>query len=410
MKAQTRTAVRTLRKKNNAHSTVVGGSTASLVLKCNGSIVEAQYAPVEEWKPWSARGTALHTIMEEALRDDLSSHQIYDGFVGVELEQITITRDMIAAKVLPALEFFDATVPPDAAVHLETKVDYPGYKWENDALPRIEGAFGTGDVFFSCNETNRHGGIDWKFGDGHIVEANDNDQGKFYLCGAIAGEWLPVVEEYEFWIFQPSSQLTPDQFAKKAIYTLGELVDFAHNLADAVTAKPTYETGEHCKWCKGKLTCAPYNELITTAVKTDVGKLSTQDLAKMLDMVSGMRAFCMEVEAAARRNAHDGLTIPGWTLMDAKGDRVFKDEQAALGALSRLGLGRKETVSPNAITAPQALALLRKIGTPEKEVLRFEKRHIERPDKGKRLVKAAPGADTRGAMERLGVAMKARGL
>lgn len=410
MKAQTRAAVRTLRKKNNAHSTVVGGSTASLVLKCSGSIIETQYAPVEEWKSWSARGSALHTIVEEALRDDLSPHQIYDGFVGVEMEQIAITAELIASKILPALDFFDSTVPQNADVHVEIKVDFPGYKWENDALPNINGAFGTGDVFFSCDETNRHGGIDWKFGDGHIVEAKDNDQGKFYLCGAIAGGWLPIVEEYEFWIFQPSPMLATDQVAKKAIYTLGELVDFAWDLHDAVTGAPTYETGEHCKWCKGKLTCAPYNELITTAVKTDVGKLSTQDLAKMLEMVPGILAFCGEVKTAALRNAHDGLTIPGWTLVDAEGDRVFKDEQAALGALSRLGLGRKETVSPKAISAPQALALLRKMSTPEKEVLRFEKRHIERPDNGKRLVKAAPGADTRGAMERLGAAMKARGL
>lgn len=395
-------------KAANAHSSLVGGSTASLRRKCNKSIDEERNAPAEGWNQYAAAGTALHEVVAEAINKNLPNADVVRDFDGVVIEGVQLDKGLLQRKAVAALDFFDQTVPSDAVFHIEKKMAFKANSTAQRFIPDINGAFGTGDVLFYT--ADRAGGIDWKFGDNQPVSAVDNDQARFYLCCAILEGLLPVRERYEFHIFQPAAKVTPDEYASEGVYTLEDLIMFAEDLLDAVTARRTHTTGEHCKWCKGRLSCGPYKDMLTTAVQTDIAGLDVHELARWKGMREGVNSFFDMVDAACLRNAQAGLEIPGYELGPSLGDRAWKEEQAAFGALGRMGLAADVRQVKKVISPTQALLQLKAIGTPDKEIEKFERRHVHRPDNGERLKKVAAGQVSKGAINRLGAALKARGI
>lgn len=395
-----------------AHSAVVGGSTAEVTLLCNASRIEREKAP-RETNAYADRGTALHHVVEQAITADLTDDEVLKQFTGVAIKlpgmihTIDLTAELLTAKVLPALGYLDTVVPRTADLKVELKIGMRGT--EGSDFAHVEGAFGIGDVLFEDRDNGRAGGIDWKFGDGIMVSAENNDQARFYLTAAIMSGWLPIQEEYEFHIFQPAESRDPADYGSMAVYRLDDLVRFSRDLADAINGPIVYNPGGHCARCKGKLTCKAYQAMITTAVETDVAGLSGQELAKMLKLVPSLAAFATEVKAAALRNAQLGVEIPGFALEPALGNSAWRDEDAAWKALGRMGLAADERTVAKTISPTQAVVELKKLGTEVKQLERFSKTHIFRPDNGERLVEAKNEAQAKGAVKRLAEALKARG-
>lgn len=406
-----------------AHSTVVGGSTAGIRLLCNGSMVEEKKSP-KSTNVWADRGTALHHVVEAAIREDLSDAKVLRQFTGnaIKLDDmvhtIDITDKLLREKALPALRYFDETVG-NAKFQLEAKVGmyFPETMPEDECeelralgFLEIPGAFGTGDVFFTGKV--RAGGIDWKFGDGILVSAHDNNQGRFYLTCGIMNGVLPVQDEYEFHIFQPTESGDWTTWTENSVgkYTLADLVRFNNDLHDAITAETVYNAGEHCSKCNGRITCAAYQSMLTTAINTDIPGMSAQQLAQQLRLLPAYAKFISDVKAAALRNAQAGVEIPGFKLETALGNSAWRDEQAAVGALARKGVPVDVRIVKKVISPTQALKALKEIATPEKEIERFTKTHIHRPENGETLVPAKAEEEATSSIKRLGKALKARGL
>lgn len=419
-----------------SHSSLVGGSNAGVTIICPGSIDERQKTGSDHNR-YAAEGTCLHTIMEQTIDRDLSEAQVMKAFEGAlwadllhvpeEIEAYgsnKITREMIENKIFPALACFDDIVPPAADFKLEQKLsfaDCDGSLIEPGFCISQDGAHGSGtaDVLFEVwagkkdrdvedEECVRAGLIDYKFGEGVIVDPEDNSQFKFYLAAAIHEGHLPVVDEYEAWVIQPAAKLSEDRYARKAVYTFEELRDFALDLREAIEGPRKYETGAHCRFCNGKLTCAAYKGLLSRVENTDVSGLTAKQLAEMLDMASALTAFVKEVKEAALRNARNGVTLPGYRLEPGLGDRTWQDEKSAWLALGRMGLAANERTVKKTVSAPQALAKLKKLGVPDKQLTRFENRHVYRPETAERLVKTKPGEVSGDAFSKLATAMEAQ--
>lgn len=418
------------------HSSLVGGSNAAVTLICSGSIDERRKAGPDHNK-YAAEGTCLHTIMEQAIDRNLSDAQVmkaFDGALWADLlhvpEEIeaygsnNITAEMIENKIWPALACFDDIVPKEADFWLEEKLSFA----KVDGSPIEEGfcisqggatGSGTADVLFEVWDVaaagtlaegeicTRAGLIDYKFGEGYIVDPEDNAQFKFYLAAAIHEGKLPIVDEYEAWVIQPAGKLSEDRYARKAVYTFDELRDFTLDLRESVDGPRKYETGAHCKLCNGKMTCAAYKGLLSRVEKTDVAGLDARQLADMLELTETLTAFVKDVKEAALRNARNGVKIPGYKLEPGQGDRTWQDEKAAWLALGRIGLAANDRTIKKTIRAPQALAKLKKMGTPAKQLTRFEARHVYRPETAERLVKLKPGETDTDAFSKLAKAMEA---
>ena len=419
----------------NSHSSLVGGSTAAVTLICSGSIDERRKCSSDHNR-YAAEGTCLHTIMEQAVDRNLPDAQVMKAFEGAlwadllhEPDEIEaygsnkITRELIENKIFPALERFDEIVPQEAEFELERKLSFasrpsPLADGEDFAIEDATSkGSGTADVLFQVWASDeaegdpeiciRAGLIDYKFGEGYIVDPEDNDQFKFYLAAAIHEGALPVVDEYEAWVIQPAGKLSEDKYARKAVYTFDELVEFALDLRESVDGPRKYETGAHCKMCNGKLTCAAYKQLLSRVEKTDVEGLDSKQLAAELDFVDTLSDYITKVKEAALRNARNGVKLPGYRLEAGLGDRTWVDEKAAGPAMSRMGLAAKERQITKLISAPQALTKLKKQGVPAKQLTRFEARHVYRPERAERLVKTKPGEVDGDAFTKLAKAMEA---
>lgn len=384
------------------HSSVVGSSTAKLRLLCNASIDESQGVPEEPWNIYAATGTALHKVMEDAIAENWSKKTILREFVGRVIEDVTLTGELIETKAFTALDIVDDIIPPKAIVTTEQYLRLPEVHKE---------AGGTGDVIFDDpDDTGRCGVIDYKFGDGVIVAEDGAYQIKFVLAAAIMRGKLPAIGgdfRYEGYIVQPSAKLDPSQYVTQFEFTLAEIRDFIAELHDAVNSARNHNAGSHCYGCKGKVRCKAYQAMLGAAMATDLQTVDTHTLGALLDLVPSINKFVSEIKEHAKRNADAGKIPVGYKIETALGDRIWKDEEAAWGALGRLGLDANTRTKRATISPAQAEKALKSIEADPKQVERMFRRHVIRPENGTKLVKLAKGEIAADDFMRLGLALEA---
>ena len=153
-----------------AHSSLVGGSTASRVINCPGSVALVAKMPPKPSSKYADEGTLLHDVMS----DLLSSDKRVADFLGRKYNDIVLTQDLIDEKIAPALEALNE-IDPDMKMELEVE-SRVGY---GDLIPE---AFGSTDVIGRLGK--RTIVLDWKFGDGVPVPAENNKQLLFYAAAA----------------------------------------------------------------------------------------------------------------------------------------------------------------------------------------------------------------------------------
>lgn len=378
------------------HSSVVGGSTAGRVLACNYSIDLNRNLPREAWNIYAATGSALHEVMELCLREP-TIHP-YDEIGFSKKHKVEVTRELIDKKVLPALAWYDDNFGPVADCWIEEHVNFG----DKIVCPETgELAFGTADVIYFA-DSNTRGGlvkpgecgvIDWKFGDGHIVSAEDNDQMRFYLAAAIHSGLLPMRGIYVAHIFQPSEKLAPEQYASRGVYTGDDLYDFAKRLADAVSGARKAVVGDWCKNCKGKLRCDALKKSLSGVMQTDVEDLDNVALGRILDKKEAIEAFFKDVENAAARALRNGIPIPGWDIAAGLGKRAWINGDAADAALARIGLEARERRVTKTISPASAEKVLRDRQTDVKAVNKLFAKHVTRPTTAERLVRISKDGD-----------------
>ena len=143
------------------HSKIVGGSTAKRVINCPGSVALVQKMPPQVESKYAAEGTMLHACME-----DLLAH----GEMGDIIAKNKLTDEQ-ADKLEFCIRAMDEIDPQqDMTFVQEVEVEFEGVRG-------LEGVFGNVDLIGRLG--NRVIILDWKFGDGVIVDAEENPQGLF---------------------------------------------------------------------------------------------------------------------------------------------------------------------------------------------------------------------------------------
>ena len=180
-----------------SHSRVVGGSTAKRVINCPGSVALCATMPPKPSSKYADEGTLLHNIISEVL----DKGQTPESFLGMKYEDVVFTQQLLEDKLLPALELLDEVDPTkEMEFAVETRVGFGSF------LP---------DVFGSTDLLGRIGSkaivLDWKFGDGVAVEAEENPQLMFYAAAAMRTDEVSWVfhdaTEIEMIIVQPPMKI-----------------------------------------------------------------------------------------------------------------------------------------------------------------------------------------------------------
>ena len=331
------------------HSRVVGGSTAKRVIACPGSVALCAAMPPKPSSKYADEGTLLHNVMDIIL----STGQTPESCMGMKYGDIKLTDELINEKIYPALRALDEIDPnKEMEYATETRVGF------GDFLP---------DVFGSTDLLGRIGRrafiLDWKFGSGVAVDAEENDQLMFYAAAAMRTpevQWVfDDCDEIECIIVQPPS-------VKRWVTTTQRIKEFETDLKAAVkiAAKPDAPlfAGEHCRWCAAKPTCPMMTGAVERALHAQIDILNVAQIADYLKKADTLEQWIADLRGLAHQVLEVGKPIPGYKLVAKRAMRQWIDEDQALVAMMNEGLSEDELLVSKVISPAQAEKVLKKHG------------------------------------------------
>ena len=327
------------------HSNIVGGSTAKRVINCPGSVALVQQMPPKPSNKYADEGTLLHDTIADVLSDK-------DAGIGTRAyEGITLSQDLFDNKIAVAVALLDQ-VDPDKLMEyeVEQRVDFGAF------LPDV---FGSTDLIGRIGE--RAIVLDWKFGDGVFVEAEENPQLLFYAAAAMnsdATRWaFEGAQEVECIIIQPP-------MIKRWVTTPERVQMFKYELRSAVIAaqqpNAKLQHGDHCRFCAAKPICPKMTGAVDRAVKVQLDNISTETVGAYLKNADLLESWITDLRALALQLLEAGVAVPGHKLVAKRATRKWLDESKAAATLHDSGLTREELYKEELISPAQAEKVLKK--------------------------------------------------
>lgn len=339
-----------------------GGSTASRTIYCPGWRALADTVPEPPTSVYADRGSMLHLCCEIMWRENLSFGELLER--GVEFNGIKLTRELLETKVKPAIGYLVKLIRKYGLKHVEPE----------EILEINELVGGTIDI--SSLTQYVYVFVDYKFGEGIMVYAEDNDQLLFYA-------WIKL-ENIEF--VKPPD---PDKKVVLAIIqpadkreepldiwevTVGDVERFgvkflkAVEIAEASKAGENLNTGRHCQFCPAAAICpkklaegtAALKLLDTSVLKKldtmDLNSLVVQNVFNMMDLktalglASKLEPWIKQVRAFAISQLARGAEDLGYKMVQKRATRRWIDIEKTKKYLKRklkaANAVKKELISP----------------------------------------------------------------
>jgi hypothetical protein len=363
------------------HSKVVGGSTAKRVINCPGSVALVAKMPPQAESKYAAEGTLLHGCVEELMAS---------GTVATVSAKYNLTDEQTEKLRFCAQALDEIDPAADMRFVTETQVEFEGVK-------ELEGVFGNTDLVGRIGD--RAIVLDWKFGDGVAVDAEENEQGLFYAAAAKKTSdlyWaMNGTREVEIIIVQPphirrwvTTWARIDQFERDLIAA----VKLAQR-ADAPTA-----LGDHCRWCTAKPICPQMTGAVDRVTHTALATVDPEQLAKALTLADRLESFIADARKLAQERLEKNMPVPGYKLVAKRATRQWVDEAKAEQALMIAGLTADDIYKRELLSPAQAEKAAKKAGAP------FPTDQVVAVSSGNTI---APASDPRPAVMVLGEQLRA---
>lgn len=329
------------------HSSIVGGSTAKRVMSCPASVNLCAAMPPKPASTYADTGTLLHNVIAECL----DKHLLPENFLGTKYNDIVLTPELMEDKLWPALQSLDEIDPnKEMEYAVESKVHF------GDLLP---GVFGSTDLL--GRRADRAIVLDWKFGDGVAVEAEENPQLMFYAAAAMK---TPALS----WVFDGAADLeliiVQPPFVKRWVTSFDRIRQFERELMYAVKLSqgenPPMKSGEHCRWCAAKPTCPLMTGAVDRALHSKIQALDSAQLGAALMKAELLEQWISDLRALALQSLENGGSVPGYKLVAKRATRKWVDEEAAKTALSE-HLPESELMETSLLSPAQVEKKLKKL-------------------------------------------------
>ena len=307
------------------HSSIVGGSTAKRVISCPASVKLVAKMPPKPSSVHADRGTLLHDAIALILEDK-------PDVVGMKYNDIILTQELYDEKIVPALAALDEiNVDGSLEYVVESRVGF------GDLLP---GVFGSADLLGRIGQ--RAVVLDWKFGDGVAVSAEENEQGMFYSAAAMRTldtEWVfDKAEEIEIIIVQPP-------VVRRWLTTPARIKQFERELVAAVKQSQkddaAFKTGDHCRWCSAKPVCPQMTGEVDRFVKTSLQTIDATQIGHYLQQADQIEEFIKSVREMAFTMLENEVKVPGYKLVAKRGTRQWVNDDDAIKFLGDKAFEKK---------------------------------------------------------------------
>lgn len=274
-------------------------------------------------------GTAAHALCEHKLKRALHmrSRRPASDYDSDEMEECT---DAYAEFVMEQYETAKQ-VCDDPVVLIEQRLDFSCY---------VPDGFGTGDCLIISDD--RLHIIDFKYGMGVLVEAEDNPQMKLYALGALAVyDALYDIREVSMTIFQPrrenvSTWTIPVEDLKA--WAENELKPRAKMAYDG---EGEYLPGEWCTFCRAAVRCRARAEEKLKLAQTEFRMpplLTDAEIEDILAVLPDLTKWANEITAYALDTAlNHGKEWNGFKVVQGRSVRKYRDEAAVAEAAKEAG-------------------------------------------------------------------------
>ena len=302
-----------------AHSNIVGGSTAKRLINCPASRKLVAEIPEKPSSKYAEEGSRLHDAMHMIL-----SH-------GYKVEDYPDNEKVVLA--LDSLNQID----PNSELEFVTEVNV-----HFDSF--LAGVYGSCDL--AGRIRNRAIILDWKFGDGAIVDAEENEQLMFYAAAGMRTpelRWVfENVDEIELVIVQPP-------YVKRWLTTPGHIKAFERTLFDAVQTSfrpdAPFAAGDHCRWCAAKPVCPLLTGQLERAIATKIKAIDVEKMTNALAFAILAEDWAKSVRELAQQMLENNAAIPGWKLVPKRPTRQWVDAEAARKAFEQMGFDSSELMA-----------------------------------------------------------------
>lgn len=274
-------------------------------------------------------GTAAHALCEHKLKRALRmrSKRPVSDYDSDEMEECT---DAYTDFVMEQVELARQSCK-DPIVLIEQHLDFSCY---------VPEGFGTGDCIVISDD--RLHIIDFKYGMGVLVEAENNPQMKLYALGALLMyDALYDIKEVSMTIFQPrrdnvSTWTIP--VSKLKGWAESELRPKAQM---AFAGEGDYVPGEWCTFCRAAVRCRARAEEKLKLAQMEFKRpplLTDAEIEEILKVIPDLTKWANEITAYATDAAmNHGKEWNGFKVVAGRAVRKYRDENAVAEAAKQAG-------------------------------------------------------------------------
>ena len=279
---------------------------------------------------YAAEGTDAHALCEYKLRKalDMDAEDPTENLSWFNQEMDDHATGY-AAYVLEQVEAAKETCS-DPVVLIEQRVDVS--RW-------VEEGFGTADCIVIADGTLQI--IDFKYGLGVLVSAEENPQMMCYALGALElFDDIYDIDAVRMTIYQPRrDNLSTYDLSKEDLYRWAdEVLKPAADLAFA--GDGNFLCGEWCGFCKAKNACRARAAANLELARYDFKLpplLTDEDVEDILGKVDALVAWASDIKDYALQQAISGKVWSGWKLVEGRSNRRYVNDAAVAAAVTKAG-------------------------------------------------------------------------
>lgn len=277
----------------------------------------------------AAEGTAAHALAEHKLRralkmrskkpilqyDSEEMDSYTDGYVEFVLEQIALAKKTCA----------------DPQALIEQRLNFSKYAPDG---------FGTGDCVIIADGVLHI--IDFKYGQGVLVSAEDNPQMKLYALGALElFDGIYDISTVSMTIYQPRREnVSTHTVFKESLYQWAEEV-LKPTATLAFNGNGQYLAGEWCQFCRAAVKCRARAEEKLKLARFEFTLpplLTDADIEEILTKLDDLTSWANDIKAYALEAAvSHGKEWRGFKLVEGRSIRKYSNEEAVAEAAKAAG-------------------------------------------------------------------------
>lgn len=310
----------------NNHA-VLSASSSHRWLHCNPSArLELEFEDRETSA--ASEGTAAHALCEHKLkrRLKLRSDRPVSHWDNDEMEQYTDEYvDFVMEQVIRERRRDENT-----QVLIEQRLDFSCF---------VPDGFGTGDCLIVSK--GRLHIIDFKYGQGVLVEAEDNPQMKLYALGALEqfGEQYQI-KKVKMTIFQPRRENVSTWETTAFKLKTWAKKDLKPKAERAFKGEGEYCPGEWCLFCKAAVKCRARAEEKLRLAQSEFKLpplLTDTEIEEVLAKLPDLKKWAEEIQDYALQAALGGKEWQGFKLVEGRSVRKYTDEDSVVTAAVNAG-------------------------------------------------------------------------